>query len=64
MIPVVPTINQWIVTLEQIRLPRNLVGHMNFPNTYDRNAVNTAYTQLPALLGHLMACPIAIVIPQ
>ena len=60
------TTNQWIVTLEGIRVPRNLVGHMNFPNTYDRNAIDAAYAQLPALLAHLSAAPnpIPIVIPQ
>jgi len=64
--PVVPTTNQWIVTLEGIRLPRNLVGHMNFPNAYDRNAIDAAYTQLPTLVAHLSASPnpIPIIIPQ
>lgn len=62
--PVVPTANQWLLTLEAIRLPRNLVGHMNFPNTYDRNAVSAAYAQLPALLSHLSAYPVPIIIPR
>jgi hypothetical protein len=62
--PVVPSTNRWIVTLEEIRIPRNLVGHMNFPNTYDRNAVDAAYAQLPALLAHLTAFPIPIIIPK
>ena len=62
--PVVPTTNQWIITLEGIRLPRNLVGHMNFPNTFDRNAIDAAYGQLPALLRHLAAFPIPISIPK
>jgi hypothetical protein len=64
--PVVPTTNQWILTLEGIRVPRNLVGHMNFPNAYDRNAIDAAYAQLPALLAHLSAAPnpIPIIIPQ
>jgi hypothetical protein len=61
--PVVPTANLWIVSLEGIRLPRNLVGHMNFPNTYDRNAVDAVYAQLPTLLAHLTAHPIPIIIP-
>jgi len=51
ILPVVPTTNQWILTLEGIRVPRNLVGHMNFPNAYDRNAIDAAYAQLPALLA-------------
>jgi len=63
---IVPTTSQWIVTLEGIRLPRNLVGHMNFPNTYDRNAIDAAYAQLPALLALLSAAPnpIPLIIPQ
>jgi hypothetical protein len=61
--PVVPTTNQWIIALEGIRLPRNLVGHMNFPNTHDRNAIDAVYAQLPTLLTNLTAYPIPIVIP-
>lgn len=64
--PVVPTTNQWIVTLEGIRIPRNLVGHMNFPNAYDRHAIDAAYAQLPSLLANLSALPnpIPVIIPQ
>jgi len=62
--PIVPTTNLWISRLEAMRIPRNLVGHMNFPNAYDRVAINNAYTQLPALLNDLRACPIQISIPK
>jgi hypothetical protein len=53
--PVVPDIDLWISRLEGIRVPRNLVGHMNFPNAYDRNAIINAYSQLPSLISHLKA---------
>ena len=33
---VVPDTDEWIVTLEAIQVPRNLVGHMNFPNAFDK----------------------------
>jgi len=56
--------NQWITTLESIRVPRNLVGHMNFPNTFDRNAIDSAYSQLPALLRQLTTRNVPIEIPQ
>ena len=64
--PVVPATSQWILALEGIRVPRNLVGHMNFPNAYDRRAIDAAYAQLPALLAQLSASPnpIPVIIPQ
>jgi hypothetical protein len=62
--PVIPTTNQWIATLEGIRVPRNLVGHMNFPNAYDRTTIDSAYAQLPSLLVDLTAFPIPIDIPK
>jgi hypothetical protein len=64
--PVVPMTNQWILTLEGIRVPRNLVGHMNFLNSFDRGAIDAAYAQLPSLLAQLSRSPhpIPIVIPQ
>src|SRR5438309_11366400 len=38
-LPLVPSTNNWIAALESIRVPRNLVGHMNFPNAFDRAAI-------------------------
>src|SRR6202035_3825101 len=43
--PVIPDVDRWITRLEGIRLPRNLVGHMNFPNHYDRERINKAHAQ-------------------
>lgn len=62
-LPVIPNTNQWLVMLERVRLSRNLIGHMNFPNAYDRNNVDGAYTQLPTLLTQLVAGNIPITIP-
>lgn len=62
--PIIPDTNNWIVTLEAIRLPRNLVGHMNFPNSYDRTSVDSAYSQLPMLLKRLATSGIPILIPK
>jgi len=62
-LPIIPDTNQWIATLELIRLSRNLVGHMNFPNAYDRNVIDHAYKQLPNLIGHLTVQNIPIDIP-
>lgn len=61
---VVTDIDQWIATLEAILVPRNLVGHMNFPNTFDRNAIDTSYARLPSLLGHLAANKVPVLVPK
>jgi len=60
---VVPDIDQWIAALEAILVPRNLVGHMNFPNTFDRNAIDGPYAKLPSLLGHLAAKKVPVQMP-
>jgi hypothetical protein len=62
-LPIIPETNQWLVTLEGIRPSRNLVGHMNFPNAYDRNAIDGAYRQLPNLVARLGGQNIPIAIP-
>jgi hypothetical protein len=62
--PVVPDTNNWIATLENIRVPRNLVGHMNFPNAFDKAAIDSAYSQLPSLFGHLSTHKVPVLIPR
>jgi hypothetical protein len=62
-LPVVPDVDQWVVRLENIRLPRNLVGHMNFPNAFDRQRIDLAYSALPALFNQLTTTGIPILIP-
>jgi hypothetical protein len=62
-VPIIRDTNNWIATLEGILAPRNLVGHMNFPNVYDRLQVNNAYTQLPGLIGQLTASNVPILNP-
>jgi hypothetical protein len=62
-LPIIPETNQWVVTLEGIRPSRNLVGHMNFPNAYDRTAIGNAYGQLPNLVARLSGQNIPIAIP-
>ncbi|MGO9573964.1 MAG: hypothetical protein ACLPTQ_06490, partial [Terriglobales bacterium] len=61
--PLIPDIDRWIARLEGIRLPRNLVGHMNFPNHYDRQRIDNTYDKLPALLSRLRNRGIPILIP-
>ena len=62
--PVIPDTNNWIALLEAIRLPRNLVGHMNFPNAYDRSQIDYAYLQLPTLIESLSASGVPLLTPR
>jgi hypothetical protein len=63
-LPVVVDTNSWIATLEAIRVPRNLVGHMNFPNAFDKAAIDLAYSKLPSLMHQLTTSGVPILIPR
>jgi hypothetical protein len=62
-LPIIPETNQWLVTIESVRFARNIVGHMNFPNAFDYNAINYAYQQLPTLVGRLSANNVPLAVP-
>lgn len=61
--PLVPDVNQWIGKIESVRLPRNIVGHMNFPNPYDRQQIDQMYSEFPSLLGQLRNAGLPLQIP-
>jgi len=61
--PVVSDIHQWIVKLEQIRLPRNVIGHMNFPTLTDRRRIEVLYADCRVLMAHLEQRGFALTIP-
>ena len=52
-LPIVPDIDQWISRIEQIRLPRNVVAHMNWPNSTDRGRIDVFYADFLQLIQHL-----------
>jgi hypothetical protein len=51
--PVISDVDSWIVKMEDVRIPRNLVGHMNFPNLADRNRIDTLHRELTTLMQRL-----------
>jgi hypothetical protein len=51
--PVVPDIDQWIARIEQLRLPRNIVGHMNYPSQVDQQRIDVIYKDTVALIAQL-----------
>lgn len=63
LLPVVPDIDQWIARVEQIRLPRNIVGHMNYPNHIDRQRIDVLYSDTGALIAHLRETGLTLLVP-
>lgn len=61
--PLIPDIDAWVVRMEQVRLPRNIVCHMNWPNKADRQLISVLYTDLQRLLDRLAASGMALSIP-
>jgi hypothetical protein len=48
--PAIPAIDQWILGIEMVRLPRNLVSHMNFPSSRDFQLMDEFYLECKSLL--------------
>lgn len=54
-LPIVPDIDQWIARIEQVRLPRNVVAHMNWPNDADRKRIDLLFDDVQVLSSSLAA---------
>jgi hypothetical protein len=52
-LPVIPDIDSWIARIEQLRLPRNIVCHMNFLNRVDRERIDVFCKDSMSLLDRL-----------
>lgn len=61
--PLIPDIDQWVLRLEDVRLPRNIVGHMNWLNTADEQLIDALYSDLRALIRKLPRSGMSISIP-
>jgi hypothetical protein len=59
----IPDIDTWIPKIEDIWIPRNLVGHMNYPNVADRKRIDKLYYELSKLMEHLENSILDIKIP-
>lgn len=59
----VPDIDEWILKIADVRIPRNLVGHMNFPNHPDRQRIDTVYSDFETLVARIENSGIAMKIP-
>jgi hypothetical protein len=61
--PLIPDIDQWVVRIESVRLPRNIVGHMNWLNTPDEQLIDALYSDLRTLIRKLSRSGMPISIP-
>ena len=61
--PLVHDVDGWIARIEQLRLPRNIVGHMNWPHKTDRQRIDVVHSDLQQLVQQLAASGTALSIP-
>jgi len=61
--PIIKNIDKWIARIERVRLPRNIVGHMNWPHKKDRECINDVYNNLHRLVQQLAASGKTLSIP-
>jgi hypothetical protein len=62
-LPVITDIDQWIARIEQVRLPRNVVGHMNWPSATDRQRIDVFYADIQALADQVARAGLQMLIP-
>jgi hypothetical protein len=60
---VIPTAQAWVAALDNVRLPRNLVGHMNWPKSFDRAAIIRASEETRKAFKALEGSRIPVLIP-
>jgi hypothetical protein len=61
--PLIPDIDRWVGLLEQLRLPRNVVGHVNWLNATDKSQIDTTYVEAKALIRRFSRAGNSIIIP-
>lgn len=61
--PIIQDIDQWVARIEQVRLPRNVVGHMNWPSATDRQRIDVFYADVQHLMNQLAGSGLNLKIP-
>lgn len=46
-----PDIDQWLAKIESVRIPRNVVAHMNFPNSIDTKRIDVVCEDFKNLIS-------------
>lgn len=60
---VIPDIDQWIVEIERVRFPRNIVGHMNWPTPTDRQRISMLCADIKVLTNQISGSGMNLLIP-
>lgn len=63
VLQLVPDVDQWLAKIEDVRLPRNVVCHMNFPTKTDLQRIDVFYNDVRQLVRQLAAGGLAIKVP-
>ncbi len=61
--PVIPNLDKWMLGIEDLRLPRNVVAHMNFPSSIDVKRIDVFYEDCLKLISLVEAKNIPLMIP-
>ncbi|MGH7595566.1 MAG: hypothetical protein ACREOI_04400 [bacterium] len=48
---VIPDLDKWMLGIEELRLPRNVVAHMNFPSSTDKKRIDVFYEDCLTLVA-------------
>jgi hypothetical protein len=62
-VPVVPDVDQWLVRIERLRLPRNMVGHSNWPTVAAGRTIQDTHTAARKLVGVVGSAGVPLLIP-
>jgi hypothetical protein len=61
--PLIPNIDQWVLLIEELQLPRNVVGHVNWLGTPDKKQIDKTYIEAKALIRQFSRTGNSIIIP-
>ena len=61
--PIIPDIDTWMTRIDDVRLPRNLIGHMNFPSPADRLRIDTLHRDIGTLISVIESSGVTARIP-
>jgi hypothetical protein len=61
--PAVPDIDEWMVRIERLRLPRNMVGHANWPTTAAARTIQGTHRAARTTVHDVTAAGVPLLVP-